>query len=140
MYFATKPSYRRTVAATLPWKALITSRRSSGSIAEASAVESTRSQNITVTCRRSACATTSLDGRLGVASANAAPQLPQNLLSGAFSAPHAAQEGGSAAPQSPQISCQPDSQFRSSGNPCVASSPDVSNVTLHRHAAPVSLV
>src|SRR5215475_12467745 len=111
MYFATKPLYRRTVAATHLWKALITSRRSSGSSSEASAVEPTRSHNITVSWRRSARITASLDVRLGVsvprsgtesASANAAPQLPQNLLPGEFSAPHAAQEGGSDAPQSPQ--------------------------------------
>src|SRR5262245_26901385 len=111
MYLATKPSYRRTVAATHPWKALITSRRSSGSSCAASTVESTRSQNITVSWRRSAPAMASLDVRLGVnvlrsgtgsASANAAPQLPQYLLPGGVSAPHAAQEGGSDAPQSPQ--------------------------------------
>jgi hypothetical protein len=35
-------------------------------------------------------------------SASAVPQLPQNLVPGGFSAPHATQPGSSDAPQSPQ--------------------------------------
>jgi hypothetical protein len=54
MYLATKPSNPETTSATHLWYAPITSRRSSGSRREASAVEPARSQNITVSCRRSA--------------------------------------------------------------------------------------
>src|SRR5215468_532394 len=107
MYFATKPSWLRTTEATHAWKALITSRRSSGSTSEASAVESTSSQNITVTCRRSTCAAASLDGDeagsgIDRALPNAAPQLAQNLFPKGFLAPHATQAADSDAPQSPQ--------------------------------------
>jgi hypothetical protein len=45
---------RRTDSATQPWQTVITSRSSSGSSRAAIAVEPTRSQNITVSCARSA--------------------------------------------------------------------------------------
>src|SRR5215469_14600696 len=54
MYLATYPSYWATVSVTHLWYAPITSLRSSGSNREARTVESTRSQNITVSWRRSA--------------------------------------------------------------------------------------
>lgn len=78
------------------------------------------SENITVSCRRSAAgldsgggaggsATSSATGVDASAEANArvragstAPQSPQNLLPGGFSASHAAQRTSSGAPQSPQ--------------------------------------
>jgi hypothetical protein len=76
---------------------------------DASAVEPTRSQNITVSCRRSADEVGAADAG-DVASADAgneptvsaAPQSPQNLLPGGFSTPHASQRIGSGLPQSPQ--------------------------------------
>jgi hypothetical protein len=49
MYLATNPPKRRTVFATHFWYAEVTSRRSSGSILAESAVEPTKSENITVT-------------------------------------------------------------------------------------------
>jgi hypothetical protein len=68
-----------------------------------------RSQNSTVSCRRSAddigaagrddaaCA-----GALDAPMVSAAPQSAQNFLPGGFSAPHAAQRTGRGVPQSPQ--------------------------------------
>ena len=56
MYLETKPSNPAITSATARWYAAITSRRSSGSRRAESAVEPTRSQNITVSCRRSASA------------------------------------------------------------------------------------
>src|SRR5436190_17701067 len=53
MYFATNPLKRCTFSATAFWYAEMTSRRSSGSIRAESAVEPTRSENMTVTWRRS---------------------------------------------------------------------------------------
>src|ERR671932_163898 len=90
------------------------SRRSSGSRRAESAVEPTRSQNITVSWRRSAegfradgkADGSTTHGAAGVDprafAVSAAPQSPQNLLPDGFSAPHAAQRTGSGAPQSPQ--------------------------------------
>src|SRR5918911_396231 len=101
----------------------MTSRTSSGSVRAANAVEPTRSQNITVSCRRSADGlgaggkaggSSARGGTAGVGapvaadacalpvSVSAAPQSPQNLLPDGFSAPHAAQRSGSGTPQSPQ--------------------------------------
>src|SRR5512140_2399906 len=98
------------------------SRRSSGSSCAASAVEPTRSQNITVSWRRSA-EELGTDGKVGGSATrstvgvgapaaadtcappvrvSAVPQSPQNLLPDGFSAPHAAQCTGSGAPQLPQ--------------------------------------
>src|SRR6516162_1213495 len=54
MYFATNPLKHCTVSATHFWYAEMTSRRSSGSMRAERAVEPTKSENITVTCRRSA--------------------------------------------------------------------------------------
>src|ERR671933_1767904 len=92
----------------------MTSRRSSGSRRAESAVEPTRSQNITVSWRRSAeglradgqADGSTTHGAAGVdpraLAVSVAPQSPQNLLPDGFSAPHAAQRTGSATPQSPQ--------------------------------------
>ena len=82
------------------------SRRSPGSRRDASVVEPTRSQNSTVSCRRSADATgrgdaarvCALDARM----VSAAPQSTQNLLPGGFSAPYAMQRTAKGVPQSPQ--------------------------------------
>ncbi|SIT56647.1 hypothetical protein BQ8794_30096 [Mesorhizobium prunaredense] len=54
MSFATCPSKRRTSPAVVFWNCLRRSRISSGSSRLASAVEPTRSTNMTVSCRRSA--------------------------------------------------------------------------------------
>src|SRR5262249_28547231 len=85
------------------------SRRSSGSRRDASAVEPTRSQNSTVSCRRSADDTgaggsgdVASGAGVGARMISAAPQSPQNFLPGGFSAPHVAQRVGSGVPQSPQ--------------------------------------
>jgi hypothetical protein len=85
------------------------SRRSSGSSRDASAVEPTRSQNSTLSWRRSADDTSATDrGDAASAAAvaarivSAAPQSAQNFLPGGFSAPHAVQRDGGGVPQSPQ--------------------------------------
>src|SRR5215467_10387413 len=87
------------------------SRRSSGSRRAASAVEPTRSQNNTVSCRRSADdigaavrGDAAFAGALGALMFSAAPQSAQNFLPGGFSAPHAVQhtDRGRGVPQSPQ--------------------------------------
>jgi len=62
MYVATNPSYRLMVSATHLLYEPIVSRRSSGSSRDDSAVEPTRSQNITVSCRRSALSTREVAG------------------------------------------------------------------------------
>src|SRR5215831_12940226 len=101
MYLATKPSYWAVVSATLAWYAPKISRISSGSSREASAVEPTRSQNITVSWRRSA---PSVRGGSAVAGVGAGtspigfPQPPQNLAASSFSKPQAGQGDGSGAP------------------------------------------
>src|SRR5215471_16724814 len=85
------------------------SRRSSGSRRDASGVEPTRSQNSTVSCRRSAD-DIGPAGRGDAVSAgapdarmvSAAPQSEQNFLSGGFSVPQAVQRTGRGVPQSPQ--------------------------------------
>src|ERR1700754_1934034 len=117
------PPYLRTIAAAPSRYSAMTSRRSSGSSFVASAVEPTRSQNITVSWRRSAeelgvdenaegsvtCTTADVDVRgpadssAAAVSVSAAPQSPQNLLPDGLSAPHALQRKISGAPQSPQI-------------------------------------
>ena len=133
------------MAATQAWKALITSRRSSGSSSEASAVESARSQNITVTCRRSACVTASMgrrpDGdvpgsKAACVSASTAPQLPQNLAPEGFSTPQAAQEGGSDAPQSPQNFLPVGFEIPQLGQSMGRLRPDVSDATPQPRARP----
>src|SRR4051812_16404648 len=98
------------------------SRKSSGSSCAASAVEPTRSQNITVSWRRSAeepgaggkadgsatrgtlraDARAAANARAPPVGVSAAPQSPQNLLSDGFSAPHTAQRTDSGARQWPQ--------------------------------------
>src|SRR6516225_5655401 len=109
MYLATKPSKRPTVSATQRWYTPMISRKSSGSRRDESAVEPTRSQNSTVSCRRSADGigaavrgVAASAGALGARVVSAAPQSAQNLLSGGFSAPHATQRTGSDVPHLPQ--------------------------------------
>src|SRR5262252_1077075 len=102
MYFATKPSNLPITSETHLWYAPKTSRRSSGSSREASAVEPTRSQNITVSWRRSAVsARAGGDGAGGggaVVLPIGFPQPPQNLAAGSFSKPQDGQGAGSGAP------------------------------------------
>src|SRR5215472_5272707 len=87
------------------------SRKSSGSRRAASAVEPTRSQNSTVSCRRSADDIGAADrgeadsaGALDAPMVSATPQSAQNFLPGGFSAPQAVQrtDRGRGVPQSPQ--------------------------------------
>src|SRR5215472_2891598 len=106
MYLATNPSYRWTVSATHLWYEPIVSRRSSGSSREASAVEPTRSQNITVSWRRSALSTREDSGMTAgaglVVSPRGLPQPPQNLEVAPFSKPQARQRKDSGVPHSVQ--------------------------------------
>src|ERR1700752_4361873 len=84
----------------------MTSRKSSGSSRADSAVEPTRSQNITASCRRSAASTRGVAGlATGVGAAAAPiglPQPPQNSAEASFSKPQSAHGEGSTAPQRAQ--------------------------------------
>jgi hypothetical protein len=84
----------------------MTSRKSSGSSRAESAVEPTRSQNITVSCRRSAPSARRGAGTAAGAGAATSPiglpQPPQNLAAGSFSKPQAGQGDGNGAPHSAQ--------------------------------------
>src|SRR2546421_5038499 len=77
--------------------------KSSGSSLAEGAVDPTRSQNSTVSCRRSTgreprtvCTTA------GESPRNLVPQSPQNLFGTRFAAPQAGQRRATAAPQCPQ--------------------------------------
>src|SRR5438477_12153011 len=77
--------------------------KSSGSSLAESAVDPTRSQNSTVSCRRS----TGRESRTvcttaGESPRNLVPQSPQNLFGTGFAAPQARQRRTTAAPQCPQ--------------------------------------
>src|SRR5262252_9120681 len=80
----------------------MTSRKSSGSMRAESSVEPTKSQNMTVSCRRSAAsARGGDDGTAGAGAAGALvglPQPPQNFAVCSFSKPQAGQGEGSGAP------------------------------------------
>src|SRR5215467_10698070 len=80
----------------------MTSRKSSGSSREASAVEPTRSQNITVSWRRSALSTRGGGDGAGGAGAAASPtgfpQPPQKSAVGSFSKPQAGHGDGNGDP------------------------------------------
>src|SRR5262245_11598686 len=113
MYFATKPSKRPTVSAAERWYAPMISWRSSGPNWVASAVDPTRSQNITVTCRRSADdggdtgagggeSAAPAAGAWGGRTARVWPQLAQNLARGGFRWPQDGHASGSDAPHSMQ--------------------------------------
>src|SRR5215472_972157 len=79
------------------------SRKSSGSRRAESSVEPTRSQNITVSWRRSAVsARGGGDGAGAAVSVTGLPQPPQNLAVSSFSKPQAGQGEGSGAPHSAQ--------------------------------------
>src|SRR6516164_8477071 len=84
----------------------MTSRKSSGSIPVESAVEPTRSQNITVSWRRSAVSVRGEGDGAGGAGAAASPtglpQPPQNFAVGSFSKPQAGHGDGSDDPHSAQ--------------------------------------
>src|SRR5262249_14406642 len=76
-YFATNPSNRSITSATHFWYAPITSRKSSESSREASAVEPTKSQNITVSWRRSpTCADSPAPTPAPAHRASSEPNLP----------------------------------------------------------------
>src|SRR5215468_5514110 len=84
----------------------MTSRKSSGSSRDDSGVEPTRSQNMTVSWRRSAVSARDRGDGAGAGgaavSATGLPQPPQNLAVGSFSKPQAEQGEGSGAPHSAQ--------------------------------------
>src|SRR3974377_1607282 len=97
MYFATNPPALEICCEQQRWYALITSRRSSGSSRADSAVDPTRSQNMMVSCLRSAevCEGTALsaepDGVLGAccpAAVSFWPHCKQNLAPGGFVCRH----------------------------------------------------
>src|SRR5258706_600588 len=94
-YCATAPSNRPTSSAAQPWKAAMTVCRSSGSSRSDSAVEPTRSQNMTVSCRRSGAASppasSTAVGAAAAACCRATPQSPQKRASRALSPPQAEQ-------------------------------------------------
>src|SRR5450631_936189 len=76
----------------------MTSRRSSGSSWCDSAVEPTRSQNITVSCRRSASRAVSRLGKESLLSVSALPQPPQKSSSGSLTKSHSGHPTPSVAP------------------------------------------
>jgi hypothetical protein len=107
------------------------SRRSSGSSRAASAVEPMRSQNITVSCRRSAdgvgkggtgpCREA---GRIcAAAMPRPAPQSPQNLAPGGFKLPQERQHTGIGAPHSVQKRRPSETSARQLGHSMDAPTP-----------------
>src|SRR5215831_7333686 len=84
----------------------MTSRRSSGSSREDNGVEPTRSQNMTVSCRRSAPSmradAATVDGAEAAPPPTGLPQPPQNFAVVSFSNPQTGQGEGSGAPHSAQ--------------------------------------
>jgi hypothetical protein len=106
--------------------------KSSGSSPAESAVDPTKSQNSTVSCRRSIGRESRAVGTTAEESTrNLVPQSPQNLLSAGFAAPQAAQRRTTAAPHCPQ-------NFLCSGTSaaqfvqCIRTSTDIYNaITLH---------
>src|SRR5215470_12661512 len=112
------PSKCLITSAQVSWYAESTSVSSSGSSCWESAVEPTRSQNITVSWRRVASTSSGLPLVLagaaggagaagsaalgGGADASAIPQPPQNFSPGSFTKPQTAQGPASAAPHSLQ--------------------------------------
>src|ERR1700730_16338787 len=110
MYFATNPPPRVICSAQQRWYAPMISRMSSGSRRADSAVEPTRSQNMTVSWRRSADAVAREMGAavagFGRASELSAvsvlPHFEQNLAPARLVAPQEAQRNGRAAPHTSQ--------------------------------------
>src|SRR6185503_12130198 len=77
--------------------------KSSGSSLAESAVDPTRSQNRTVSCRRSIGRKSGVVGATaGGGTRNSLPQSPQNLFRAGFAAPQAGQRRAAAAPHCPQ--------------------------------------
>src|SRR5712671_4223393 len=77
--------------------------KSSGSSLAESAVDPTRSQNSTVSCRRSTGRESRAVGTTaGESTRNLVPQSPQNLFGTRFAAPQAGQRRTTAAPHCPQ--------------------------------------
>src|SRR5262249_50281209 len=99
MYLATEPPNRATALAQASRKTPIMRPRSSGSSSVDNAVEPTRSQNITVSCRRSATAGAS---NLAAVSAGTIgslmPQFAQNFAADGFPCPQEGHASGSVAP------------------------------------------
>src|SRR5215216_8116088 len=111
--------------------------KSSGSSLAESAVDPTRSQNSTVSCRRSIGRESHALGTTGGESTrNLIPQSPQNLLRAGFAAPQAAQRRTTAAPHCPQ-------NFLCSGTSaaqfvqCIRTSTDINNVITLRQKSSV---
>src|SRR6266851_5247552 len=109
MNLAICPPICSSVVAQVDWNLRMTSARSSGSSSAASIVEPTRSQNITVRCRRSASVSVGLRALTDLSTeaplplkVRLAPQSPQNFVSAEFSLPQAGQRRGNAAPHCPQ--------------------------------------
>src|SRR5206468_11540162 len=106
--------------------------KSSGSSLAESAIDPTRSQNSTVSCRRSIGRESGAVGTTaGESTRNLAPQSPQNLFRAGFAAPQARQRRATAAPQCPQ-------NFLCSGTSaaqfvqCIRTSTDINNATTMR--------
>src|SRR6516165_4624223 len=109
MNLAICPPICSSVFAQIVWNLRMTSARSSGSSSPASAVEPTRSQNITVRCRRSASVPVGREALADLSTDNPlllkvrlVPQSPQNLDSAGFVLPQVGQPSGNAEPHCPQ--------------------------------------
>src|SRR5262245_19082021 len=120
MYLARYPAKQRITVAQVSRYAWITMRNSSGSSCSDSAVEPTRSQNITVSCRRSASGTAhsllraasnpdcvgwlfcDRGGAAAAGSLRATPHSPQNLAVGRTCWPQLGQAHTSLVPLSSQ--------------------------------------
>src|SRR5262245_6651078 len=106
MYLATEPPNRATALAHASRKAPMMRPRSSGSSCVDNAVEPTRSQNITVSCRRSADDATAGAGDLVSGSAGTIgslmPQFAQNFAADGLPCPQKGHASGSVAPHSVQ--------------------------------------
>src|SRR5262245_26800743 len=116
------------------------SRMSSGSRRAERAVEPTRSQNMIVTCRRSAMEPDGADGGevaaedAGTATVMLAPHSEQNLDRAEFACPHTAQGRGNGAPHSAQ-NLPPSATFALQLGHCIATAPvDRLGTALHGHS------
>src|SRR4029450_2950597 len=111
--------------------------KSSGSSLAESAVDPTRSQNITVSCRRSigresgAAGTTAEDS-----TRNLVPQSPQNLFGAGFAAPQTRQRRTTAAPHFPQNFLCPGTSAAQFVQ-CIRTSTDIKNAATLRQKSSV---
>src|SRR6266849_3110742 len=110
MYLATKPPALVMRSAQQRWYAPMISRMSSGSSREESAVEPTRSQNMTVSWRRSAdaaaweigAAVAGFGGASELSGVSVLPHFEQNFAPARLIAPQKVHRTGRAAPQASQ--------------------------------------